>query len=278
MFKICVIENCSSVCHSKDFCEKHWTRFKKHGDPFIVLKSGVAPKVGCKVAECDHVHKSLGYCAKHYRKFFKYGDPLYEAVKGKVATYSGCNVDGCENTHRSKGYCNKHAQRFFKHGSPHIILPAYNGPSAKYETIRERFNNSFDIVTEAGCWIWLGYLNTSGYGGITWKNKTNLAHRLSYMFYNGDIPKGMYVCHSCDTPACVNPDHLFVGTPMDNQKDKVIKNRQSKGMSSKKAKLTDEIVKEIRRSECGPKELSLRYGINISTVHKIRARLTWRHI
>jgi hypothetical protein len=77
------------------------------------------------------------------------------------------------------------------------------------------------------CWLWLGQRHKrDGYGLI--KGTTNQplrAHRVFYTIFNGEIPEGMVVCHSCDTPACVNPDHLWVGTHADNQRDKTQKGR-----------------------------------------------------
>src|SRR5690348_1346681 len=76
-----------------------------------------------------------------------------------------------------------------------------------------------------GCWEFTGSLNNGGYGVIGFKGKVWLAHRLSYYFHNGEIPKGLLVCHKCDNRKCINPDHLFLGTYMDNYNDMVAKGR-----------------------------------------------------
>lgn len=106
---------------------------------------------------------------------------------------------------------------------------------------------------ENGCWIWCSGTR-SGYGAIKVKGKTLSAHRYSYMLNCGDIPKGMFVCHTCDNPKCINPDHLFLGTNSDNMKDAYKKGRLTLPTSGNfkignkpvNRKLTDEQVVEIK--------------------------------
>jgi hypothetical protein len=75
------------------------------------------------------------------------------------------------------------------------------------------------------CWIWKSYKTPYGYGQFEYKCKTHKSHRFSWLLYKGEIPKGMLICHKCDNPPCVNPDHLWLGTPKENMQDMSSKKR-----------------------------------------------------
>lgn len=142
-----------------------------------------------------------------------------------------------------------------------------------------------------GCWLWRGSLLTHGYGGLELrrradpKRKVHKAHRLSWEIHFGPIPEGMSVCHHCDTPPCVRPDHLFLGTALDNAHDKMRKGRlrvgNVRGEQNGAALLTEDQVREIRyAAAAGVKQVRLAetYGVSQMAVSQVVRRVTWRHV
>jgi hypothetical protein len=123
--------------------------------------------------------------------------------------------------------------------------------------------------TNGGCWLWSGALR-EGYG----RTRAESAHRASYRRFRGD-PGGLFVCHRCDVPACVNPDHLFLGTSAENAADRNAKKRQARGSRTAAAKLSDEAVRQIRAS--GEKGIILaeRYGVTPTVISRVRLRQSW---
>ncbi len=141
------------------------------------------------------------------------------------------------------------------------------------------FEKHIELIPFTDCWIWNGWLDKDGYGRFQnpiYKNE-NRASRLSYLLYKGAIPKGLCVCHICDNPSCVNPNHLWLGTQGENARD-----RQKKGRGRKGIILTNEQVLEIRSkyipyAYSAPK-LALEYGVSNATIQHILERRIYKDI
>ena len=141
------------------------------------------------------------------------------------------------------------------------------------------------LTTE--CWIWTAGKDTFGYGRINIDGKNHVAHRISYELYKNKIPEGLLIRHSCDNPACVNPDHLELGTHQDNTDDRTKRGRHKYGITIQKgekngrAKLKDADVLEIRQwLEFGytQKVIAELFDVNIPQISRIKTGKTWSHI
>lgn len=147
------------------------------------------------------------------------------------------------------------------------------------------------------CWEWIGSKDRKGYGKL-WESqfetrKIKAAHRLSYELHKGSINDHLCVCHKCNNPACVNPDHLYLGTQAENMKDAVDQGRtkksqqwidNQKGSNNPASKVTENQVREIRKIMSTQNyrglqaELCRKYGVNKTTIRYIVCRKTWIHI
>lgn len=133
------------------------------------------------------------------------------------------------------------------------------------------------------CWLWTGHVQRD-YGAFWVRRKFYFAHRYSWELHFGDIPEGMCVCHKCDTPTCVRPEHLFLGSVLDNIKDRDQKSRTCKGEAHWCSKLTVDDVKEIRRlyqfgkRGSGATTIARQFGISKPVVLHIVNRRGWKHV
>ena len=172
-----------------------------------------------------------------------------------------------------------HYQRFLKHGDPTIRLGTPPGIP-----LADRFWAKVDISDKKECWMWTAGTDDDGYGIFGTEGTTAAkAHRVAYVLHYGVDPGPLQVLHRCDTPGCVNPRHLYVGTPMDNMQDKIVRGRDRylRGEECPQAQLTARKVKNIRRlrdQHVAVKTIARQYRTTVSNVNAIIYRKSWKHI
>lgn len=147
-------------------------------------------------------------------------------------------------------------------------------------TLAERFENFVMREPNSGCWLWTGFVNDEGYGyfGVA-ASLPRKAHRVSYEMHKGVIPDGLLVCHKCDTPSCVNQDHLFLGTDAENMRDRDGKSRLAFGRRNGRAKLNDASAHEIRAlvaAGFSERNIAAKYSVDRGTIRAIKSEKTWK--
>lgn len=151
------------------------------------------------------------------------------------------------------------------------------------KTLSERFQNKYRTAHN-GCWLWQHARNVKGYGWLRYGGRMQLAHRMAWVLFRGPIPDGLCVLHHCDTPACVNPDHLFLGSTTDNNADRHAKGRSrgATGEANGKARLRVGEVLQIREkfvagaADCSA--LAKQFGCSYWAVWDVVQGRTWKDL
>lgn len=157
---------------------------------------------------------------------------------------------------------------------------------------RVPFNDAYTPEPNSGCWLWLLSTNNSKRGdyGRAWVDgEYEGAHRWAYRLFIGSIPEGLYVLHRCDTPSCVNPRHLFLGTALDNNRDRARKGRNAvpaahlhpetvRGERNGRALIKEDVARGILQARGSRASVASRFGVSLHIVKSIRGRRTWRHL
>jgi hypothetical protein len=146
---------------------------------------------------------------------------------------------------------------------------------SKWDTINMTVDQRFwhYVQKQDGCWLWMGAKVPSGYGRFKFFNSTVPAHRVAYELTKGD-PTGFHVCHKCDNPACVNPDHLFLGTDADNHEDKAKKLRGGRALTPEQVRQ----IKEILAGDYKPLHLiAEEFRVSRKSIQRIKNGQYWRY-
>lgn len=182
-----------------------------------------------------------------------------------------CSVEGCQNRYHAKGFCEKHYRRQRLTGTTELEILSY--PAKFWNKVKK---------TDS-CWLWIGSITMFGYGLFFVDDKKWPAHRYSYFLAHGQFPTDLHVRHKCDTPLCVNPEHLILGTHADNMRDMAERGRaaRQKGIDHPRAKLSESNVKEIRAlldSGHSVASISRLYGVTRGCITPIKFGRRWTHV
>lgn len=159
----------------------------------------------------------------------------------------------------------------------------YATEEERIEMMRVKFEKS--VIKKNGCWDWKGYKDKYGYTYISGFRDMKKYHirgnRVSWEIHYGKIPENILVCHKCDNPSCTNPEHLFLGTIRENNEDRTIKNRQSKGENVPGHILKELEVKEIKKKlkeKVCQRRIAEEYKVSYATICMIKKGKTWKHV
>lgn len=201
-------------------------------------------------------------------------------MQDENGVWTACCIKGCDDVPVSNGMCVNHHRRNVKYGSP-VAHKIATWMWRRY-TDEERF--WFQVSKADDCWLWRQGRDQDGYGVFVAKHNGvsfTRAHRYSFALHTGQtIPNGMHICHTCDTPSCVRPDHLFLGTPKENQQDKWAKGRANLafGENHREAILTEDQAKAILNDPRPHSQIANEYGIHPQTVSSLKTRVSWQHL
>lgn len=193
-----------------------------------------------------------------------------------------CTLDGCEVPAKARGLCQSHYTRW-REGrdlSEPLRRRVLNDDDA-------RFDSWVEMDPNGGCWLWSGVTSEFGHGRIQMRGTMVPAHRFAFERAFGPVPAGLNVCHHCDVPQCVNPDHLFAGTQADNVADMMAKGRYGekrrgwRGSECSFAKLNEDAVRRILVALAAgrfQRDVGEEYGVSQVMIGRIARGTSWRHV
>lgn len=224
----------------------------------------------CTVDGCEFKHKAKGFCSKHYQRFKTNGSTNL-LPKREVLPF--CKIDGCDLPTRSWNLCSRHYYKLRTKGLDGEYTVVGNDKK------RLKINSSID---DNGCWIWKKS-KWNGYGKTILKGKNMAAHRASWTVFMGEIPQGMQINHKCHVRACINPDHLYVGTQKENVRDTKLAGRkvQVKGSAVTISKLKERDIPKIRimiQNKVSKIKIADMFDVSLSCIRSIEYKKSWKHV
>lgn len=237
----------------------------------------------CSAANCSRSARATTpagvACQMHYLRYWSKGTFEKRPPSPIFAEYvcAECGASVTQNYRQNK---TRMAKPKFCSEACNQVYRRRNG----VRTAPDRFWSKVQRGSEHECWPWVGHRNRLGYGRFTYvRGMTQQATRIAWLLWHGSLPPNdMFVCHSCDNPPCVNPNHLWLGTCKQNVQDMVQKGRHNptpkRGEESNKAKLSAAQALEIYNSNEPHKVLAERYGVSATAIYWIKTGKNWSHV
>lgn len=230
----------------------------------------------CSIEDCGRKAVARGFCDKHYRRHRK-TNPAHE--KNRKCSHPGCGRKYCAN-----GLCSAHSQQK-RLGKPLVPVQIRNNLLLRFWS-RVNKDGPVHPILKTKCWLWTGGHQPFGHGSFSDKGINIAAHRFSFILFFGEIPKTKNpldncICHKCDNPPCVNPEHLFLGSNAENLADMRNKGRRAKGEQINASVFADDDVRLIRKRVSageGFRALGREFGVSHGAISNIYYRKTWKHV
>lgn len=224
----------------------------------------------CETPDCTRKVYFRGKCHGHYVRV----GPQRRGV---------CKIDGCSSPTTAKNLCHRHYSRLRRHGNPSVTLRTPRDASLAERLEYSGWTEVLRRPELGPCWEWSGSRHGSGYGSVSvGDSKKNHASRVAHLAWVGPLSDKQFACHHCDNPPCINPAHLFAGTPKENSEDCAEKDRNAHGERQGSHKLTEDDVRAIRSAyatgQFSLRELAGQYGVSTSNVGLLVRRKIWARV
>lgn len=233
--------------------------------------------VNCTVENCDRKVSARGLCRLHYQRNLR-GAVLDAPIQKKATGPQDgkCTHPNCDRTHAARGYCTTHLRRV--RAGANVDAPVRSYISGELADRMEHYTDK-----TGDCWLWTGTPDGNGYG-LVWDvgaGRNRLAHIVAWELENGEAAAGRVVRHRCDTPLCVRPLHLKIGTQANNNRDSVERGRRNRSPVFTRGQLRPDEVVEIRRlhdTGLNNSAIARQFGTTRVTVSRVVRRLVFRDI
>ena len=236
----------------------------------------------CKIKGCERLHWSKGWCSAHYQRWRKHGDPgdVIVLPACNVSDSQFCSIEHCEKIHYSQGYCTRHYRRWRLYGDPLVEKQRPFGMTLE-ELVEWLIEQS--IETENGCFEFRRSVDADGYGNVGFQDKRRCrVNRLVLSFiYGRKLGRFEWALHRCHNPTCINPEHLYLGSPKENTQDMFKAGRTTLiGETHRQSKLTSQKVRAVRKysDRLSIKFMANALGVSATTIRNVLNGKVWSHV